>query len=210
MAVLSGIGLIVFALTRYKDCVAVIIGIGGTAVVAFLLCYIPIFYRWEVLYPIFCIFIYSSIVVSAGVGVFLALFFTRVYLTGAKFLTGAVGGIVVAVLLNPLSFAYINYYLFLPVASACALGGGFLALKKSNLAYWWTLNLLASYLVLRGLSAFIGYFPSSIEFRREYTNSEITVTFYITLGFSYRSSNLFSISISSWSCWYIVSQEERR
>ena len=209
MAVVAGIGLIVFAVKRYKDCIAVIIGIGVTAVFASLLCYIPVFYKWGVLYVIFCIFIYSSIVLSAGLGVLLAFVFTRKFLLGAKFATGAVGGIVVAVLLNPFSFAYIHYSLFFPVALLCAVGGAYFGFKKFDLAYCYTLNLLASYLVLRGLSAFIGFFPSSIEFRREYTNSEITVVFYIALGFSCRSSDLFSNSISSWRCWHSILHEKR-
>jgi hypothetical protein len=197
LAVLVGIGLIIFGFKSYKISIALIVGIGVTAASAFISCYTPVFLVWIILYVIFCIFTCDSLVVSLGLGVLLVFLFTRKFLMGTKIVIGAVGGIVIAVLLNPLSFAYIHYYVFFPVATALGIVGAFIGIKKFKLAYFCTLNLLASYLVLRGLSAFIGYFPSSIEFRREYTNSEINVISLTILGFPHRSSNLFSTSTSS-------------
>eukprot|EP00826_Nyctotherus_ovalis_P065434 TRINITY_DN9622_c0_g1_i3.p2 TRINITY_DN9622_c0_g1~~TRINITY_DN9622_c0_g1_i3.p2 ORF type:complete len:179 (+),score=31.32 TRINITY_DN9622_c0_g1_i3:992-1528(+) len=91
----------------------------------------------------------------------------------AKFFIGATGGVLLAVLVNPLGPAYALYYLFFPIAGVFAAVGAVFGKMRFRVVYVLTASFLAAYLVVRGSSVFSKNYPSSIEFYREHKEGEI-------------------------------------
>jgi len=89
-----------------------------------------------------------------------------------KYFIGAIGGMVIAILINPIGPAYISNFLFYIIAPVIAAVGIVFAHKKFKFTYICTTNILAAYLIVRGVSAFIGHYPNAIEFYSEYERSE--------------------------------------
>lgn len=174
IGIISGIVIIIFLFKWYKQVAAGLIGVGASTVLAGAVCYIPVHMPVYALYLIFCTFL-LTLVFSLAAGAAAAFLVVTRLPHLAKFLIGATGGLLLAVLINPLGPAYALYYLFFPIAVVLAVGGAVFGKMKFRIAYVFTTSFLAAYLVIRGISAFPRNYPSSIEFYREHKEGEIKV-----------------------------------
>lgn len=176
VGILLGVGMVVLLFKWYKITAGVVIGIGVAGILGGLICLIPVYMPTSVLYIIFGTLRKQKIVLSALGGAAAAFFVTTRFQFLAKYIIGAVGGLLAAVLLNPIGPSYIAFFVFFIIAPLLLAGGVFLSKKKFTLTYICTVHIMAAYLVVRGLSAFIGYYPNTIEFYLNYKGSELKVT----------------------------------
>eukprot|EP00826_Nyctotherus_ovalis_P038829 TRINITY_DN3668_c0_g2_i8.p2 TRINITY_DN3668_c0_g2~~TRINITY_DN3668_c0_g2_i8.p2 ORF type:complete len:207 (-),score=9.24 TRINITY_DN3668_c0_g2_i8:161-781(-) len=159
----------------YKITAGVVIGIGVAGVLGGVICLIPVHMPTPVLYTILGTLKEWRIVLSVLGGAAAAFFFIAKFRFLVKYVIGAVGGILAAVLLNPIGPSYIAFFVFFIIAPLLLAGGIFLSKKKFILAYICTVHVMAAYLVVRGFSAFIGHYPNTIEFYSNYKGSELKV-----------------------------------
>lgn len=152
------------------------IGLGFAGLFIVYLSYLPLFLN-TILMLIIISILYIIIVLSS-VGSAAGVYFLNKKLPKFRIrFVGAVGGLIIAVLVVQLGLGYIGHYVFLIVAPIAMIAAGVLSTIRIKYTYIGTIFLFNAYIFVRGISAFAGHYASAVEFYHKRAGSQIPVIY---------------------------------